>query len=59
MLKLEAAIRFSEENLTAAQKIISNCPAQDIDTLVNTGCILYKVHMEKITIYDGSVSKLI
>jgi len=59
VLKLEAAIRFSEENLTAAQKIISNCPAQDIDTLVNTGCILYKVHMEKITIYDGSVSKLI
>lgn len=55
-MKLEAAIRFSEENLTAAQNIISNCPAQDIDTVVNTGCILYKVYLKLTTNSDHLVS---
>ncbi len=41
--KLEAAIRFAEDDLVAAQKAIDSCPPQEADTLVNSGCILFKV----------------
>ena len=43
--KLEAAIKFAEDDLIAAQNAINACPPQDTDTLVNTGCILYKVRV--------------
>lgn len=46
-LKLEAAIRFAEEDMIAAQTAVNAAFAfstpNDVDTLVNMGCILYKV----------------
>lgn len=46
-LKLESAVRFAEEDLVAAQAAVSaafaRSSANDVDTLVNMGCILYKV----------------
>ena len=47
VLKLEAAIRFAEDDLAAAMNTVSACFAlstpNDVDTLVNMGCIRYKV----------------
>ena len=47
VLKLEAAIRFAEDDLTAALNTVSACFAlsspNDVDTLVNMGCIRFKV----------------
>lgn len=45
--KLEAAIRFADDDLTSARNAINTCPP-DTDTLVNTGCIHYKVNEEPI-----------
>ena len=46
-LKLEAAIRFAEDDLAAALNTVSACFAlsspNDVDTLVNVGCIRFKV----------------
>ena len=49
--KLEAAVRFAEEDLLTAQKIINACPT-DTDTLVNSGCILYKVITLRLGLSD-------
>lgn len=47
-MKLEAAIRFAEEDLAAALNKVSACFAlsspNDVDTLVNMGCIRFKVN---------------
>ena len=47
VLKLEAAVRFAEEDLPAAQVAVNaafaRSSANDVDTLVNMGCIRYKV----------------
>ena len=47
VLKLEAAVRFAEDDLPAAQTAVSAAFARstpnDVDTLVNMGCIKYKV----------------
>jgi len=47
VLKLEAAVRFAEEDLPAAQAAVNaafaRSSANDVDTLVNMGCIRYKV----------------
>nr|CAG4636855.1 EOG090X0302 [Ceriodaphnia reticulata] len=46
VLKLEAAIRFAEDDLAAAQNSVNACFAlsapNDVDTLVNMGCIRFK-----------------
>nr|CAG4643078.1 EOG090X0302 [Ilyocryptus agilis] len=46
VLKLEAAIHFAADNLPAAQSAVtlafSMSTANDVDTLVNMGCISYK-----------------
>ena len=51
-LKLESAIRFAEDDLVAAQSAVSaafaHSSANDVDTLVNMGCILYKVNQSKL-----------
>ncbi|KAG8230988.1 hypothetical protein J437_LFUL003946 [Ladona fulva] len=40
--KLKAAIKYGEEDLMAAKKLVENCPPNDIDTEINRACILYK-----------------
>ncbi|KAK4025995.1 hypothetical protein OUZ56_015024 [Daphnia magna] len=46
VLKLEAAIRFAEDDLAAAMNTVNACFAlsstNDVDTLVNMGCIRFK-----------------
>nr|CAG4647748.1 EOG090X0302 [Moina brachiata] len=46
VLKLEAAIRFAEDDLAVAQNAVQACVAlsssNDVDCLVNTGCIRFK-----------------
>lgn len=41
--KLQAAIKYGEEDLASAKKLVDSCAADDADTEVNLGCLLYKV----------------
>lgn len=41
--KLRAAIKYGEEDLPGAKGLVDACPADDPDTEVNLGCLLYKV----------------
>jgi tetratricopeptide repeat protein 30 len=41
--KLRAAIKYGEEDLPGAKSLVDACPADDPDTEVNLGCLLYKV----------------
>lgn len=41
--KLKAAIRYGEEDLAGAKSLVDSCPADDPDTDVNLGCLLFKV----------------
>ncbi|GAB1599298.1 tetratricopeptide repeat protein 30A-like isoform X1 [Argonauta hians] len=40
--KLQAAIKYGEEDLPGAKALIDQCPSQDPDTELNQACILYK-----------------
>ncbi|KAJ1523538.1 hypothetical protein ONE63_001386 [Megalurothrips usitatus] len=40
--KLKAAIRYGEEDLAGAKSLVDSCPADDPDTDVNLGCLLFK-----------------
>ncbi|KAK0043143.1 tetratricopeptide repeat protein 30A [Biomphalaria pfeifferi] len=40
--KLQAAIKYGEEDLPAAKSLVEQCPADDPDTEINFGCLLYK-----------------
>lgn len=42
VLKLQAAIRYGEEDLQGAKSMVEQCAADDPDTEVNLGCLLYK-----------------
>ncbi len=42
MLKLQAAIKYGEEDVIAAKSLVDQCPADDTDTDINRGCLLYK-----------------
>ncbi|XP_015778261.1 PREDICTED: tetratricopeptide repeat protein 30A-like [Acropora digitifera] len=42
VLKLQAAIRYGEEDLQGAKSMVEQCPSDDPDTEVNLGCLLYK-----------------
>ncbi len=42
MLKLQAAIKYGEEDLAGAKSLVDQCPADDPDTEINRGCLLYK-----------------
>lgn len=61
-LKLESAIRFAEEDLIAAQSAVSQAfahsTANDVDTLVNMGCILYKVILLNLIIKKNILNDL-
>nr|XP_022317500.1 tetratricopeptide repeat protein 30A-like isoform X1 [Crassostrea virginica]XP_022317679.1 tetratricopeptide repeat protein 30A-like isoform X1 [Crassostrea virginica] len=43
--KLQAAIKFGEEDLPGAKSLVEQCPSDDTDTEINLGCLLYKDKM--------------
>ncbi|XP_017784035.1 PREDICTED: tetratricopeptide repeat protein 30A [Nicrophorus vespilloides] len=40
--KLQAAIKYGQEDLSAAKNLVDECSIDDLDTEVNLGCLLYK-----------------
>lgn len=42
VLKLQAAIKYGEEDLQGAKSMVEQCAADDPDTEINLGCLLYK-----------------
>lgn len=42
VIKLQAAIKYGEDDLPGAKSLVDQCPASDPDTEVNLGCLLYK-----------------
>ena len=42
MLKLQAAIKYGEEDLVGAKSLVDQSPADDPDCDINRGCLLYK-----------------
>ncbi|XP_033226934.1 tetratricopeptide repeat protein 30A isoform X2 [Belonocnema kinseyi] len=40
--KLQAAIKYGQEDAIAAKSIVDQCATDDIDTEINLGCLLYK-----------------
>jgi tetratricopeptide repeat protein 30 len=42
VIKLQAAIKYSEEDVPAARGLVEQFPADDPDSDVNLGCLLYK-----------------
>ncbi|KAI4469041.1 hypothetical protein MML48_2g00017550 [Holotrichia oblita] len=40
--KLQAAIKYGQEDLVSAKNLVDSCPNEDPDTEVNLGCLLYK-----------------
>ncbi|XP_069762891.1 intraflagellar transport protein 70A isoform X6 [Narcine bancroftii] len=42
VLKLQAAIKYGEEVLAGAKSLVEQQPADDPDTEINLGCLLYK-----------------
>ena len=49
--KLQAAIRYGQEDFVAAKSLVDQCAFDDIDTEVNFGCLLYKVKNVYIIFY--------
>lgn len=45
MKKLQAAIKYGQEDMVAAKNLVDQCPADDVDTEINLGCLLYKVQL--------------
>eukprot|EP01135_Chromosphaera_perkinsii_P005615 Nk52_evm29s355 gene=Nk52_evmTU29s355 len=42
LLKLQAAIKYEEEDLTGAKALIDQCDSEDPDVKINHGCCLYR-----------------
>ena len=42
LLKLQAAIKYGEEDLAGAKSLVDQCPSDDQDTEINRGYIRYK-----------------
>lgn len=42
VLKLQAAIKYGEEDLQGAKGLVEQCPGDDPDVETNLGCLLYK-----------------
>ncbi|MCL4138951.1 UNVERIFIED_CONTAM: hypothetical protein GTU68_062384 [Idotea baltica] len=40
--KLQAAIKYGEEDLPGAKSLVDQSPSDDPDTEINLGCLLYK-----------------
>lgn len=41
--KLQAAIKYSQEDVLSSKSLVDACPSDDPDKEVNLGCLLYKV----------------
>lgn len=41
--KLQAAIKYGQEDVVTAKNLVDQCPMDDVDTEINLGCLLYKV----------------
>ena len=46
--KLQAAIKYGEEDLPGAKSLVEQCPADDPDTEINFGCLLFKVLLSEV-----------
>lgn len=46
--KLQAAIKYGQEDMVAAKSLVDQCPADDVDTEINLGCLLYKVQTRRL-----------
>ena len=46
--KLQAAIKYGQEDTVAAKSYVDQCPSDDIDTEINFGCLLYQVSKKKL-----------
>jgi tetratricopeptide repeat protein 30 len=44
--KLQAAIKYSQEDVLSAKNLVNTCPSDDPDKEVNLGCLLYKVSIK-------------
>uniref|UniRef100_A0A8C5PJ56 Tetratricopeptide repeat protein 30 n=1 Tax=Leptobrachium leishanense TaxID=445787 RepID=A0A8C5PJ56_9ANUR len=42
MLKLQASIKYGEEDLSGAKSLVEQIPSDDPDSEINMGCLLYK-----------------
>ncbi|XP_040209040.1 tetratricopeptide repeat protein 30A isoform X1 [Rana temporaria] len=42
VLKLQACIKYGEEELSAAKSLVEQMPSEDPDSEINLGCLLYK-----------------
>lgn len=42
VIKLQAAIKYGEDDLSGAKSLVEQCPRDDQDTGVNLGCLAYK-----------------
>ncbi|CAG5118640.1 unnamed protein product, partial [Candidula unifasciata] len=42
VLKLQAAIKYDEEDLSWVKCLVDQCPSDDPDTEINLGCLLFK-----------------
>ncbi|CAG5118639.1 unnamed protein product, partial [Candidula unifasciata] len=42
VMKLQAAIKYGEEDLSGAKSLVEQCPSDDPDTEINLGCLLFK-----------------
>eukprot|EP00056_Hartaetosiga_gracilis_P003970 m.69940 g.69940 ORF g.69940 m.69940 type:complete len:648 (-) comp11653_c0_seq1:1089-3032(-) len=40
IMKLQAAIKYGQDDLQSARSMVDQCPQDDVDTIVNEGCIL-------------------
>ncbi|XP_043273556.1 tetratricopeptide repeat protein 30A isoform X2 [Venturia canescens] len=40
--KLQAAIKYGQEDIVAAKSFVDQCPEDDVDTEINLGCLAYK-----------------
>uniref|UniRef100_F7EJA9 Tetratricopeptide repeat protein 30 n=1 Tax=Xenopus tropicalis TaxID=8364 RepID=F7EJA9_XENTR len=42
MLKLQASIRYGEEDISGAKSLVEQMPSEDPESEINMGCLLYK-----------------
>ncbi|XP_037081412.1 tetratricopeptide repeat protein 30A-like [Pollicipes pollicipes] len=40
--KLQAAIKYGQEDLAGAKSMVEQCPSDDPDTAINQACLLFK-----------------
>jgi tetratricopeptide repeat protein 30 len=42
IVKLQAGIKYGQEDYSGAKSLVDQCPTDDLDTEVNLGCLLFK-----------------